>query len=104
MAREFTPEEMATLGTEWSYLRESPTQSGLFIIRRFFTMFPEEVRKFPFNLDSGGKIRPNHLFSNGVRNHAAKIMDALDAGKKDSKRLIIIHTTTIIPIIIPTTN
>ena len=81
MNREFTPEEKATLGTEWGCLTESPIEVGLFIIRRFFSMFPEEVKKFPFNLDSYGNVRPNHLFSNGLRNHAAKIMSALDAGK-----------------------
>ena len=72
---------MATLGSTWSYLRDASTESGIFIIRQFFKHFPEEVKKFRFNLDSHGNVRPDYLFGNGMRNHGAYLMNTLDAGK-----------------------
>ena len=75
---------MEILGSVWGNLRENSVDTGLYILQHFFTVFPEEVVKFQFNMDDHGNIRPNFLTSKSVREHSMKIMNALDAGKNSA--------------------
>ena len=66
----------------WENLRESTEDSGLYVMQHFFYLYPEEVQKFAFNMDSWGNVRSDYLTSRALRDHSIKVMNALDSGVK----------------------
>ena len=84
---DFTLEQIECISSVWANLRQSSADNGLYLLQHFYTLYPEEVQKFAFNLDDRKDVRPNFHRSQLVRDHSMKIMNAFDARRRKNKNV-----------------
>ena len=64
----------------WENLKGSSSDSGLYILEHFFTLFPEEVKRFGLS-ESPSLWHRSSIQLEGASNHNKAVMDAIDSGR-----------------------